>query len=189
MKAKQMRIRTIKLGKYSKMACASEELPSSEIELIPVEEVVEDNPNTANLEVMDVVVLDGGKEVVVVDEPEPEDETIKVQDTETGVTADLPVEAFSKARKINLKNLKSYSEGQEPEVKADEPKVVVTIEEVEDGLKVKIKDGDPVVVKDKESLFNTLANLMDAKGIEEPENKEPETKTYSRKPFSAFIKK
>ena len=188
MKAKQMRIRTIKLGKYSKMACASEELPSSEIELVPIEETVEENPNTANLEVMDVVVLDGGKEVVVVDEPEPEDETIKVQDTETGVTADLPVEAFSKARKINPKTLKAYSEGNGPEVK-DEPKVVVTIEEVEDGLKVKIKDGDPVVVKDKESLFNTLANLMDAKGIEEPEKKETETKTYSRKPFSAFLKK
>lgn len=208
MKAKQMRIRTIKLGKYSKVACASEELPTSEIELIPAEEVVEDNPNTAGLEIMDVVILDNDKEVVVVDEPEPEDETIKVQDTETGVIADLPVEAFSKARKINMKGkVASYSETEvkpeepkdepevatpaaEPEKPAEEPKIVVTIEEVEDGLKVKIKDGDPIVVKDKESLFNSLANLMDAKGIEEPKN-EPEVATHSqakRKPFSAFCK-
>lgn len=199
MKAKQMRIRTIKLGKYSKIACASDELPTSEIELIPAEEVVEDNPNTAGLELMDVVVLDNDKEVVVVDEPEPEDETIKVQDTETGVIADLPVEAFSKARKINMKGkVNSYSETEpkpeepaaEPEKPAEEPKIVVTIEEVEDGLKVKIKDGDPIIVKDKESLFNSLANLMDAKGIEEPKN-EPEVATHSqakRKPFSAFCR-
>lgn len=193
MKAKQMRIRTIKLGKYSKIACASDELPTSEIELIPAEEVVEDNPNTAGLELMDVVVLDNDKEVVVVDEPEPEDETIKVQDTETGVIADLPVEAFSKARKINMKGkVNSYSETEPKpeEPKAEEPKIVVTIEEVEDGLKVKIKDGDPIIVKDKESLFNSLANLMDAKGIEEPKN-EPEVATHSqakRKPFSAFCR-
>jgi len=203
MKVKNLKLKRIKLGKYSKVACNSEELATSEIELIPDAEVVAENPDTKDLEVMDVVILDNNKEVVVVEDPKPEDETIKVQDTETKVIADLPVEAFSKAKKIDIKALKAYSEEpKKPEVETpkDEPKpeepkaekISATIEETDTGFKVKINGAEPVEVTDKESLMNALASIMDAKGMKDPEVKEPETQISTnskRVPFGNFLKK
>lgn len=189
MHVKNIRVRSIKLGKYSKIACKSDELPTSELELVS-DEVVAENPATANLDTMDVVILDNGSEVVVVGDPQPDDETIKVQDTETKVIADLPVEAFSKARKVNMK---AYSEEPKPEDKPkDEPKpeepkpekIAATIEKTENGFKVKISGADPVEVTDKESLFNALASIMDAKDMTDPK-----LGAHSKRPGQSFIRK
>lgn len=197
MKVKNLKLKKIKLGKYSKVACNSEELATSEIELVPDTEVVAENPDTKDLEVMDVVILDNDKEVVVVEDPKPEDETIKVQDTETKVIADLPVEAFSKSRKVNKGILKAYSESETPkDAPKDEPKaekIAATIEETDSGFKVKVNGSDPVEVTDKESLMNALASIMDAKGMKDPEPEQNETKistnSKQRVPFAHLLKK
>lgn len=197
MKVKNLRLKTIKLGRYSKVACNSDEVATSEIELVPDSEVVAENPDTKDLEVMDVVILDNNKEVVVVEDPQPEDETIKVQDTETKVIADLPVEAFSKAHKMNS-SLKSYSEetpkdDNPPEPEAKPEKISASIEETDEGFKVKINGAEPVEVKDKESLMNALATIMDAKGMKDPEPEQPKTEistnSKTRVPFRRHFAK
>lgn len=125
-KVKQIRLHKEKLGKYSKVMGYSEEMLDEVIEVKPEKECVKDDIKTAALEVMDVVDIpkkDGSsEEVVVVETPDPEDTTIKVQSTDTGVTADVPVEVFSKARKISKAKLKAYSESEKEaeEAKAEE---------------------------------------------------------------------
>jgi len=114
-KVKNLVTKKPKIGKYSKVLCADESMLDETIELLPDDEVG-GNPATAALDIMDVVELPNDTEVVVVKQPDPEDETIKVQDTETKVTADLPVEAFSKSTKISKSKLKAYSESQEAEL-------------------------------------------------------------------------
>lgn len=192
MKVKQLRSKTKKIGKYSKLACNdSEEFMDEEIVIAPeVKEEVAENADTAFLEVLDVVELDSGEEVVVVETPEPDDETIKVQSTETGVTADLPVAAFSKGRKISRKRIaafskkgkvKGYSEGDpEVEVVPVPDKVKVSIEQTDAGFTVKVGDTDPVEVTDEQSLLTTISNALKLTGVTADPSVDPKVEAYSR---------
>lgn len=122
-KVSQMRLIKQKLGKYSKVMGYDESMLDEVIEVQPEEETVKDDIKTAALEVMDVVDIPKkngeSEEVVVIETPKMDDTTVKVQSTETGVTADIPVEAFSKAVKISKAKIKAYSEAKEAEAKAE----------------------------------------------------------------------
>lgn len=174
-KVYQLKLVKQKLGKYSKVMGYDETMLDETIEVQPEAECVKDDIKTAALEVMDVVDIPKAngesEEVVVVETPKSDDTTIKVQSTETGVMADIPVEAFSKATKISKAKIKAYSEAEaeakEAEKKEDEPKA-------EEKPAEEVKEEPKSEEKKDESELKTES--------EEGEEKKPEEEKPAEEP-------
>lgn len=179
-KVRQMTLVKQSLGKYSKVLACDESMLDETIEIQPETKEVKDNVATAALEVMDVVDLHQpsgeSEEVVVVETPKMDDETIKVQSRETGVIADIPVEMFSKATKISKAKLKAYSEAEEAAKKASEdkpadPKPEDKTEETPANPKPEDKPEDKPEGKPEDEM----ATASEEKPEDKPEDKPEET--------------